>query len=161
DAVTAVEFLLQREHVHRTALAFGIATATSGEFRHHAFRVHAAGKHVAVIAITGDHLITIAHGELHAHHDGFLTDIEATETANQPHAIHLARLFLEPADQEHLAEREQLLFFRKFGNWGLICREICARKQALRALSRLFGLGDCHYCPQHVRGTYPIAEFTP
>ena len=116
---------------------------------------------MAMIAITGDHLVAIAHGELHSHHDRFLADIEVTETADQPHAVHLAGLLLEPADQKHAAERQQLLFFRKFGNGGLIYREICARQQALRAMSRLFGLGNGHHCPQHVRSFYPIAEFPP
>ena len=36
DAVAAVEFLLQREHVHGAALALGIAAAPAGQLRHHA-----------------------------------------------------------------------------------------------------------------------------
>src|SRR5262249_28835720 len=54
DAMAAVESLLAAEHVHRTALAFGITRGAAGEFRHDAFGVHAAGEHVAVIAIAGD-----------------------------------------------------------------------------------------------------------
>ena len=36
DAVAAVEGLLHGEHVHRAALALGIAAAASGQFGHHA-----------------------------------------------------------------------------------------------------------------------------
>src|SRR6266702_4195584 len=57
DAVPAVESLLDREHVHRAALALGIAVAAPGQFRHDAFRIHAAGEHMAVIAIAGDDFI--------------------------------------------------------------------------------------------------------
>ena len=38
DAMTAVEMLLLGEHVHRAALALGIAAAASGQFRHDAAR---------------------------------------------------------------------------------------------------------------------------
>ena len=105
DAVPAVEILLAGEHVHRAALALGIAAAPAGQFRHHAFRVHAAGQHVAVIAIAGDHLVAVALGHLHADDDGFLADIEVAEPADQAHAVHLAGLLLETPDQQHLAQR--------------------------------------------------------
>src|SRR6185437_7144119 len=41
DAVAAEEVLLHREHVHRAALALGIAVAAPGELGHHALGVHA------------------------------------------------------------------------------------------------------------------------
>ena len=113
DAVPAVEILLAGEHVHRAALALGIAAAPAGELGHHAFRVHAAGQHMAVIAIAGDHLIAVAFGHLHADDDGFLADIEMAEAADQAHAVHLAGLFLETPDQEHLPERQEFLFLVK------------------------------------------------
>ena len=40
---------------------------------------------------------------LHADHDRFLADIEMAEAADQPHAVELARLLLEAADQQHVA----------------------------------------------------------
>ena len=40
--------------------------------------------------------------ELHADHDGFLADIEMAEAADQAHAVHLAGLLLEAADQQHV-----------------------------------------------------------
>ena len=49
-----IEALLDGEHVHRAALAFGIAAAAAGQLGHDALGVHAAGQHVAVIAVAGD-----------------------------------------------------------------------------------------------------------
>ena len=60
DAVAAVEMLLLGEHVHRAALALRQAAAASGQLGHDALRVHAAGEHVAVVAVSGDHLIAVA-----------------------------------------------------------------------------------------------------
>ena len=41
--------------------------------------------------------------DLHADDDGFLADIEVAEAADEAHAVHLAGLLLEAADQQHLA----------------------------------------------------------
>ena len=72
DAVAAVEMLLFREHVHRAALALGIAALAARELGHDALGVHAAGQHVAVVAVAGDDAVAIARGGLHADDDGFL-----------------------------------------------------------------------------------------
>ena len=58
---------------------------------------------MAVVAIGGDDLIALADIGLHADDDGFLADIEMAEAADQPHAVELARLLLEAADQQHVA----------------------------------------------------------
>src|SRR5882762_3849533 len=100
DAVAAVEILLAAEHVHRAALALGVAGAAAGQLGHHALGVHAGGQHVAVIAIGGDDRDLAVDGRLHADDDGFLADIEMAETADQPHAVELAGALLEAADQE-------------------------------------------------------------
>ena len=42
-------------------------------------------------------------------HHGFLADIEVAEAADQPHAVKLARLLLEAADQQHVAVGPQQL----------------------------------------------------
>ena len=60
DAVSAEEVLLLAEHVHRPALAVRVAGGAPGQLRHHAARVHAAGQHVAVVAIGGDDLVALA-----------------------------------------------------------------------------------------------------
>ena len=39
---------------------------------------------------------------LHADDDGFLADIEMAEAADQTHAVELAGLLLEAADQQHV-----------------------------------------------------------
>ncbi len=44
---------------------------------------------------------------LHADDHGFLADIQVAEAADQAHAVKLAGLFLEPADQQHGAVRLQ------------------------------------------------------
>src|SRR5712691_13703 len=115
DAVAAVEVLLDREHVHRAALALGIAAAAAGELGHHALRVHAAGEHVAVVAVAGDDLIPLLDRHLHADHDRFLADVEMAKAADQPHAVKLARLFLETADPEHLLIGVELVIARPGG----------------------------------------------
>src|SRR5207302_4048230 len=99
DAMAAEEPLLGREHMHRAALALGIAVLATGEFRHHPFRVHAAGQHVAVIAVAGDDGVTGLERRLHADDDRLLADIKVTEAADQPHAVELAGLLLETADE--------------------------------------------------------------
>ena len=66
-----------------------------------------------VIAVAGDHLVAGFGGHLHAHHNRFLPDIEVAETADQAHAIKLAGLFLEAADQQHLAVSHQIFSARE------------------------------------------------
>ncbi len=109
DAVAAVEVLLLGEHVHRAALALGVAAAASGELGHHPLRIHAADQHVPVITVSRDHLIALLRGHLHADDDGLLADVEMAEAADQAHAVHLAGLLLEAADEQHLAIGVELL----------------------------------------------------
>jgi hypothetical protein len=74
DAVAAIEPLLDAAHVHRAALTLGIAVAAVGELGHDALGVHAAGEHVAVVAIAGDDLVARRERQRHADHDRFLED---------------------------------------------------------------------------------------
>ena len=78
------------------------------------------GQHVPVIAVTGYDLIALLQRHLHADDDGLLADIEMAEAADRAHAVELAGLLLEAADQKHVAERLQLLLFRKFRR-GAVC----------------------------------------
>ena len=57
---------------------------------------------MAVVAIAGDDLVAIFQRQLHADDDGFLADIKVTEAADEAHAVKLAGLLFEAADQEHL-----------------------------------------------------------
>jgi hypothetical protein len=60
-------------------------------------------------------MTTLLQGHLHPDADGFLADIEMAKTANQPHAIKLARLFLEPANEQHVA-----IVFEQGGAFGRV-----------------------------------------
>src|SRR3546814_7989334 len=57
DAMAAVEFMLDAEHVHRTALAAGDARFPAGQFRHDDIGIDAIGQHVAMVAIAGDEAV--------------------------------------------------------------------------------------------------------
>ena len=81
----------------------GIAALAAGELGHHAARGHAGGQHVAVVAVAGDDLVVGIENGLHADDDGFLADIEVAEAGDEAHAVELARLLLEAADQQHVA----------------------------------------------------------
>ncbi len=92
-----------------------IAVAAPGQLGHHAARAHAASQHVAVVAIAGDHLVALDQRHLHAGDDGFLADIEMAEAADEAHAVELAGLFLEAADQQHVAVGGELLLLGEVG----------------------------------------------
>src|SRR4029450_12150627 len=96
DAVAPVKALLALKHVHRAALALGIATTPPGQLGHHALGVHAAGQHVAVVAVGGDDGVALFGGGLHTPHHGLLADIEVAEAADQAHAVELGRAVHEP-----------------------------------------------------------------
>ena len=59
-AVAAVEMFLFREHMHRAALALGIAPDAARQFGHNTLGIHPAGQHMAVVAIGGDPLVALA-----------------------------------------------------------------------------------------------------
>ena len=75
-------------------------------------------QHVAVIAIGGDHLVAFDQRHLHAGDDGFLADVEVAEAADEAHAVELAGLLLEAADQQHVAIGRELLFLGEFAGFG-------------------------------------------
>ena len=100
------------------------------------------GQHVAVVAIGGDHLVALDQRHLHAGDDGFLADIEVAEAADEAHAVELAGLFLEAADQQHVAIGRELLLL---GEFGRLRRRRRGRRLGvrLRFRGRFFG-GGCH-----------------
>mmetsp|Transcript_29037 Transcript_29037/g.55776 ORF Transcript_29037/g.55776 Transcript_29037/m.55776 type:complete len:403 (+) Transcript_29037:2528-3736(+) len=100
--MAAVKMLFLGEHVHRAAFPFGIAALASGQFCHDAVGIHAAGQHVAVIAVGCDALVAFLGRSLQAHNNGFLSDIEVAKAADEAHAVQLACFFFEPADQQHI-----------------------------------------------------------
>ncbi len=64
---------------------------------------------MAVVAVAGDDLVAVLRGHLDPDHHGLLADIEVAEAADQAHAVELAGLLLEAADQQHLAIGVQVL----------------------------------------------------
>ena len=110
--MAAEEVLLAAEHMHRAALALGIACGAARQLGHDAFRVHARGQHMAVITIGRNDIVARLQCSLQAHDHGFLPDIEVAEAADQAHAIELPRLLLEAADQQHV--RIEFLLKRGF-----------------------------------------------
>ena len=95
--------LLLREHVHRAALALGVAPLAARQLGHDAVGIHAAGQHMAMIAVRGDALVAFLGGGFQTHNNSFLPDVEMAETADQTHAVKLAGLLLESPDQQHVA----------------------------------------------------------
>jgi len=119
--MTIIPESLKREHddlhedlVKATQAGGETATAAPGQFRHDAVCFHAGCEHMAVIAVAGDDLVAVLQRHLHSDDDGFLADVEMTETADCAHAVKLTGLFLETPDQQHLAQRRKLLLFGEF-----------------------------------------------
>jgi hypothetical protein len=113
-----------------------------------------------MIAVSGDDLIARLDRHLHADDDRLLTDVEVAKTADQSHAVELPRLFLEPADEKHLAIGMKLLLLAEL-------RHLRRRLDGCPAhggrLSRWFVAGNGHFSPRvggstSVRRPSPIAE---
>jgi hypothetical protein len=104
DAVAAVKAMLDREHVHRAALALGNPRGTARQLGHDQLGIDTVSEHVAMIAVAGNHRI-LAHRQrgLQPDRHGFLADIEVAEAADQAEAVKLPRPLLEAADEQHLA----------------------------------------------------------
>src|SRR5262249_61795669 len=81
----------------------------AGYPRHRPLGTQAAATHMPVVAVSSDALIPRLDRHLHADDDGFLTDVEVAEAADQPHAVQLSRLLLEPTNEQHLAVSVKLL----------------------------------------------------
>src|SRR5205823_6152495 len=97
---------------------------------------------------------------VHADDDGFLADIEVTESADQTHPVELPRLLLEPADEQHGAIGPKLLLLVEIRHVGRMfhgCSTHCGR------LGRWFVAGNGHWSPRgwaigRRGGGSPIAE---
>ena len=110
-----------------------------GQFGHDGFGVHAASEHMAMIAVAGDGLIAFRRRHYDAGDDRLLTNVEMAKTADQTHAIHLPRFFLEPADEEHVAKGGQFLFLAESG--AVRARVLCFRRRGFA--------GDARRCGGH------------
>ena len=119
DAVPSIEVPLLGEHMHRAALALGVAALPPRQLRHDALGVHAGAEHVAVVAIGCNDLVALLDRHLHAHHHGLLADVEVAEAADEAHAVELRRLLLEAADEQHPAVGAELLVACEGGDFLL------------------------------------------
>src|SRR3984893_8193909 len=115
DAMAPVKMLCLRKHVHGAALPFRGAAPPPGQFRHDGLGVHATSKHMAMIAVAGDGLVAFHRRHHDSGDDRLLTNVEMAKTADETHAIHLPRFFLEPADEEHVAKGGEFLFLAESG----------------------------------------------
>ncbi len=72
---------------------------------------------MAVVAVGCDPLVAFLCCGLKTDNNGFLTNVEVAEAANQAHAIKLAGLFFETTDKEHVLVVLKELFLRyiRFG----------------------------------------------
>ncbi|MCY1241959.1 hypothetical protein D9M72_548930 [compost metagenome] len=135
--MAAVKALLFREHVHGAALALGVASTAPGQLGHDAARFHAGSKHVTMGTVGSDDLIAFLQRCLHANNNGFLTDVEMAEAADETHTIKLTGLFFETADQQHLT----------IGGQFLLLVEVCRRRC----------LGGCNRRRLHFAGRRPFS----
>ena len=108
-----------------------------------------------MIPVTGDHLVAVAFGHLHADDDGLLPDIEVAETADQAHAVHLAGLFLETPDQKHLPQRVEFLFLVEFRARRMRWRDLDGRQAGVGDWFSFFRLGDGHQRPRNIASSIP------
>ncbi len=74
------------------------------------FGVHAAGQHVAVVAVGCNDLIALLGAHLQADDHRLLADIEMAKPADEAHAIELAGLFFEAADLQHFLVGGEVFF---------------------------------------------------
>src|SRR3546814_19863000 len=98
--------MLDAEHVHRAALALREARLAPRQFGHDHLGIDAIGEHVAMVAVTGDDAVLVAvERRLQPDRDGFLTDVEVAETADQAGAVKLPRLLLKEIGRASCRER--------------------------------------------------------
>jgi hypothetical protein len=62
--------------------------AAAGELGHGALGVHAAGEHVAVVAIAGDDLVARRERQRHADHDRFLNEVASRSFISEEEGVY-------------------------------------------------------------------------
>src|SRR5580692_5749730 len=66
------------------------------------------------------------------------------KAADETHAIHLPRFFLEPPDEEHVAKGGQFLFLAESG--AVHARVLCFRRRGFAAVRRSCGGHEKPFC---------------
>src|SRR5438552_12192710 len=105
DGVTAEEVVLLVEQVHRAALALAEPVDAAEQLGHHATRVGALDETVAVLAVGRDRVVVAPEHRGGAGGHRLLADREVQEPADLAERVRLRRLLLEPADEDHVAQK--------------------------------------------------------
>jgi hypothetical protein len=99
--VAAIHVVSLVKKMHRPTEAARAAGLFSKKLRHARIRASAPGQGVPVITVSSDYVIIQPHGSDGPGHDGFLTDVKVTKSANLLRLILLAGAFLKAPDQQH------------------------------------------------------------
>ena len=112
DAVAPKQVSFLVEHVHGTALSFARSCAASVQFRHDKFRIRTQHQWVCVVTVSRNHAVGRADGFRDACKDGFLSNVQVTETTKLLLDIKLSTAFFKLAHQVHVAEPPLVYFLR-------------------------------------------------
>ena len=77
-------------------------------------------------------------------HNRLLTNVKMAKAADETHAIHLPRFFLEPADEKHVAKGGQFLFLAESG--AVRARILRFRRRGFAAVSEGCGGHGKPFC---------------
>jgi hypothetical protein len=118
DAVAAVKMFLRVEEMHRAALAARAAGDLAEEFRHAGVGIDAARDGMGVIAISGDDRIVRIQNRNAADRNRFLAVVQMAEALDLGLSERLLRLFLKPANENHLAQKRDFFLGLQLGETG-------------------------------------------
>src|SRR5437879_9308245 len=90
------------EEVHRPAPAMRGPGLLPEELGHYRVRLDTLGQGVAVLPVGAVDIVLRAEGRDRADDGRLLADVEVAEAADLGRLVHLGRLLLETADQQHL-----------------------------------------------------------
>src|SRR5204862_280996 len=99
NRVPAVHVIFLVEKMHRAAEPLATAGCFAKKFGHARIWARAAGKRVAVIAISSDDVVVIANGGDSANDHSLLPNVKMTEAADLARLIMLARALHEPTNE--------------------------------------------------------------
>src|SRR6476469_3329096 len=113
-SITSQQPVFGRKHVHRTAAALRATSFLPEQLRHYLPRRDARAQSVNVIAVGAADVIGVisAHRSNHASRDSFLTVVQVDKTKHFAPVVHLSKLILKVAPQEHILVEHQALIPR-------------------------------------------------
>jgi hypothetical protein len=113
------------EQVHRAALAVRASGGLAVELGHHAARRQPAGQRLAMFPVRGHDVVIGAKCCQRTDGDCFLPDIQVAESTDLAERVRLARLLLEPANQDHHLQPFAVLI----GKWRIGAALLRARRR--------------------------------